>query len=59
MLQTDYGLSKRTDLYLEGVYQHVRGAPPGSAFGQAMINTLSPSSNGSQTAVTVGVRHTF
>jgi general bacterial porin, GBP family len=59
MLQTDYGLSKRTDVYVEGIYQHVRGAPPGSALGQAMINTQSPSSNGSQTSVTVGLRHAF
>jgi general bacterial porin, GBP family len=59
MLQTDYGLSKRTDVYLEGVYQHVRGAPPGTALSGAMINTLSPSSTGSQTAVSVGVRHAF
>lgn len=54
MLQTDYGLSKRTDVYLEGVYQHVRGT-----IGQAMINTQSPASNGSQTSVTLGLRHTF
>jgi general bacterial porin, GBP family len=59
MLQTDYGLSKRTDVYLEGVYQHARGAPAGSPLGQAQINTLSPSSNGSQTAVSVGLRHAF
>ncbi|WP_241021929.1 porin [Burkholderia sp. Ac-20353] len=59
MLQTDYSLSKRTDLYLEGVYQHVHGAPAGSAVGEAMINTLSPSSTGTQVAVTVGMRHQF
>jgi len=27
MLQTDYSLSRRTDVYLEGVYQHAHGAP--------------------------------
>lgn len=59
MLQTDYSLSKRTDVYLEGVYQNVHGAPAGSALGDAMINTLSPSSTGTQVAVTVGLRHAF
>jgi predicted porin len=58
-LQTDYTLSKRTDVYLEGVYQHVHGAPDGSVLGNATINTLSPSSTGSQVAVTVGLRHQF
>jgi predicted porin len=59
MLQTDYALSKRTDFYLEGVYQHVHGAPAGSILGDAMINTLSPSSSDSQLAVMVGLRHAF
>jgi predicted porin len=59
MLQTDYSLSKRTDVYLEGVYQHVHGAPANSVLAHAMINTLSPSSTGTQVAVTVGLRHTF
>ncbi|QJP70439.1 porin [Burkholderia glumae] len=59
MLQTDYALSKRTDVYLEGVYQNVHGAPAGSVLSHAMINTLSPSSTDSQLAVTVGLRHAF
>lgn len=59
MLQTDYLLSKRTDVYLEGVYQTVHGAPAGSVLSHAMINTLSPSSSDSQLAVMVGVRHAF
>ncbi|MDE1180160.1 porin [Paraburkholderia sp.] len=59
MLQTDYALSKRTDVYLESVYQHVHGAPAGSVLGDAMVNTLSPSSTGSQLAVAVGLRHQF
>ncbi|MCG5077067.1 porin [Paraburkholderia tagetis] len=59
MLQTDYGFSKRTDVDLEGVYQHVRGAPPNSVLGQAMINTLAPSSTHTQVAVAVGLRHAF
>lgn len=59
MLQSDYALSKRTDFYLEGVYQNVHGAPPDSVLSHAMINTLSPSSTNTQVAVTVGLRHTF
>jgi len=59
MLQTDYAISKRTDFYLEGVYQNVHGAPQGSVLSHAMINTLSPSSTDTQVAVTVGMRHAF
>lgn len=59
MLQTDYMLSKRTDLYLEGAYQRAYGAPVGSPLGHAMLNTLSPSSTGSQVAVLAGLRHQF
>lgn len=58
-LQTDYTLSKRTDAYIEGVYQHVHGAATGSVLGDATINTLSPSATGTQVAVTVGLRHQF
>ena len=59
MLQTDYALSKRTDFYVEGVYQNVHGAPADSVLSHAMINTLSPSSTNTQVAVTVGMRHAF
>ncbi|WP_345816095.1 porin [Paraburkholderia sp. PREW-6R] len=59
MLQADYSLSKRTDFYLEGVYQNVHGAPADSVLSHAMINTLSPSSTNAQVAVTVGLRHAF
>ncbi|HEY1607962.1 MAG TPA: porin [Paraburkholderia sp.] len=59
MVQTDYSLSKRTDLYLEGVYQHAYGAPAGSVLSTAMLNTLAPSSTASQLAVVAGLRHTF
>jgi GBP family porin len=58
-LQTDYSLSKRTDLYVEGIYQHVSGGPQGSVLSEASINTLSPSSTNSQVAVTIGMKHTF
>ncbi|RKP46169.1 porin [Pararobbsia silviterrae] len=59
MLQSDYAVSKRTDFYLEGVYQNVHGAPADSVLSHAMINTLSPSSTDTQVAVTVGMRHSF
>ncbi|MEA3104311.1 MAG: ral bacterial porin, family, partial [Caballeronia mineralivorans] len=45
--------------YVEGVYQHVAGAQAGTVLSEATINTLSPSSTGSQLAVTVGIRHQF
>jgi GBP family porin len=59
MLQTDYYISKRTDFYLEGVYQNVHGAPADSVLSHAVINTLSPSSSNTQVAITAGMRHTF
>ncbi|HEY4297359.1 MAG TPA: porin [Paraburkholderia sp.] len=57
-LLADYALSKRTDLYAEGVYQHAYGAS-GSAFGGALINGLAQSSTGNQVAATVGIRTRF
>lgn len=58
-LQADYSLSKRTDVYLEGVYQHASGNLGDGTANVAMINTLSPSSTGNQVAATVGLRHRF
>jgi GBP family porin len=58
-LQADYSLSKRTDFYLEGVYQHASGTLGDGSANVAMINTLSPSSTGNQVAATVGLRHRF
>jgi len=55
-LHADYALSKRTDVYLQGVYQRVN---EGSGF-VAYINGLSAaSSNSGQVAVTAGLRHRF
>ncbi|WP_042300792.1 porin [Paraburkholderia kururiensis] len=56
-LQTDYALSKRTDVYLEGVYQHV--SDTGNSSIHAVINGLSTSDTNQQVAVTVGLRHRF
>lgn len=58
-LEGDYSLSKRTDVYLEGVYQHASGEFGNLGANVADINTLSPSSSGNQTAVTVGIQHRF
>jgi GBP family porin len=56
-LQTAYALSKRTDVYLQGVYQHVSGT--GDSGLTADINGLSASSTNSQVAATIGLRHRF
>jgi predicted porin len=58
-LQADYSLSKRTDVYVEGVYQHASGQLGDGEQNVAMINTLAPSSTGNQVAATVGLRHRF
>ncbi|WP_118180005.1 porin [Paraburkholderia phosphatilytica] len=58
-LQGDYSLSKRTDVYLEGVYQHASGELGNFGANVASINTLAPSSTENQTAVAVGMRHRF
>lgn len=50
----DYFLSKRTDVYLTGVYQHV-----GSAGQHAALLFQTASSTESQTAVRVGITHRF
>jgi GBP family porin len=56
-LQTAYALSKRTDIYLMGVYQHV--SDTGDSGITADINGLSTSSMDSQVAATIGIRHRF
>ena len=55
-LQTAYSLSKRTDVYLQGEYQHV--SQDGSGL-NADINSLAASGNNNQVAVTAGLRHRF
>ncbi|TCG04243.1 hypothetical protein BZM27_42225 [Paraburkholderia steynii] len=59
MLQADYALSHRTDVYLEGVYQHVSGASGIPALGNASIFTLAPSAGNQQTVIAMGLRHRF
>ncbi|MBT2794946.1 MULTISPECIES: porin [Paraburkholderia] len=59
----DYFLSKRTDVYVMGVYQHALGdtltAAGGVARATASINGLSGSQNQNQLAARVGIRHKF
>jgi predicted porin len=56
--QADYQLSRRTDVYLEGVYQRVSGGNGVPAFGAAVFS-LTPSSTNEQTVVALGLRHRF
>jgi predicted porin len=58
-LLSDYSLSKRTDVYLEGVYQHANGSLGNGRSNVAAINGMSPSDSQNQTVVTVGMRHRF
>ncbi|WP_153102344.1 porin [Paraburkholderia hayleyella] len=52
-LQIDYQLSKRTDTYLETLYQR---AASGTS---AIINSFNPSQSSSQFVVAAGIRHRF
>ncbi|MFM0736114.1 porin [Paraburkholderia xenovorans] len=56
-LQTDYALSKRTDVYFEAAFQHVGST--GSSGITADIVGVSASSTDSQVVGTVGIRHRF
>jgi general bacterial porin, GBP family len=58
-LTGDYALSKRTDVYMEAVYQHASGSLGNFGSNVAAINMLSPSSTDNQTAVGIGLRHRF
>jgi predicted porin len=59
MLGADYFLSKRTDVYLNGVYQHASGQDSTGATAVANIAGLSASSTSNQTALIAGIRHKF
>jgi len=62
-LGVDYFLSKRTDVYVIGVYQHASGnalnADGKVVQATAAINGLSGSSTTNQVAARVGIRHKF
>ena len=58
-LGTDYFLSKRTDVYLIGVYQHASGTDSLGQSAVASINGLTPSSTNNVFTARVGIRHKF
>jgi predicted porin len=59
ILGVDYFLSKRTDLYADGIYMHASGTNSVGAAATAQINGLSPSTTSNQVAAIVGIRHKF
>lgn len=58
-LGVDYFLSKRTDVYLDGVYQTASGTDSTGAAAVAAINTQTASTSGRQAFVRAGVRVKF
>ena len=59
VLGADYFLSKRTDFYIDAVYQHASGTDSTGKTAVANINGLSASSTSNQLAAIVGIRHKF
>ncbi len=59
----NYMLSKRTDLYLAGAYQHASGTQPDGASGiqnaQASVGSYGYGGTNKQLIVALGLRHTF
>jgi predicted porin len=55
----DYFLSKRTDVYVDGIYQHATGTDSTQRAAVASINGLTSSSTSNQVAAIVGIRHKF
>jgi predicted porin len=55
----DYFLSKRTDVYLIGVYQKASGTDSTGTAAVAAINNLTPSTSDRQSTVRIGIRHKF
>ncbi|MBP0592513.1 porin [Paraburkholderia sp. LEh10] len=59
-LMADYNVSKRTDFYLQGVYQKVAGDTTNSIMDNAFImGTQAPSSTANQFAFRAAIRHKF
>lgn len=52
-VQADYQFSKRTDTYLEAIYQRASSGAP------AVINSADPSSGHNQVLIGAGLRHRF
>jgi predicted porin len=58
-LGVDYFLSKRTDLYAIGVYQHALGYDSTGNRAVASINNITASATPNQVSAQVGIRHKF
>jgi len=58
-LQSDYALSKRTDVYLQGNWQHVSSNSYGIGANLNGLGANSASTTQNQIAVAVGMRHRF
>jgi len=58
-LGSTYLLSKRTLLYLSGVWQHASGTNSVGAEAVAANNNITPSDTPNQVVVRVGIRHSF
>lgn len=59
-LMADYNFSKRTDVYVQGIYQHVGGSKTGTALDQAYVpGAQDASSNGNQFLIRAAIRHKF
>ena len=59
-LMADYNLSKRSDLYLQGAYQHVGGDRTGTVLDVAYVPGADDvSSNRNQLLVRAAIRHKF
>ncbi|WP_186204663.1 porin [Burkholderia gladioli] len=58
-LGADYFLSRRTDLYVVGIYQHASGVDSTGKKAVAAIANLSNSSSDRQAALVFGIRHKF
>ena len=58
-LGADYSLSKRTDIYLVGAYQHASGRNADGTSAQASIGSYGIAGKSSQEIVALGLRHKF
>ena len=62
-LGADYSLSKRTDVYMVGAYQHASGQQSNGAGGsetaQASIGSYGYGGTSTQEMVNLGIRHRF
>ncbi|RQT95298.1 porin [Burkholderia cenocepacia] len=59
-LMADYNLSKRTDIYVQGAYQHVAGDKTGTALDLAYVpGAADASSTSNQFVIRAAIRHKF